>query len=125
MKPNTEYAVNGAIGEGRGSSDAIARVIDFMERHYADDCSLKSLANIANLSPYYFIRVFRAETGKTPWQYLVDLRIDKARVLLAESELPVKKVGSVCGFGNPCHFSTTFRQRTGLTPSECRWRYRT
>ncbi len=69
------------------------------------------------MSPYHFIRIFKNETGKTPYEYLVDIKIEKACSLLRRSNLSVTEICFLCGFNSSSHFSTVFKQKIGVSPS--------
>jgi AraC family transcriptional regulator len=94
----------------------LRRVIEYMRTHMDESLSLSQLANLSGLSPSQFTRSFRAAMGKPPHNYLIDLRIEKARDLLERTDLPVIEVGMQCGFAQPNHFATTFRKVVGLAP---------
>ena len=104
------------------SADApLARAIAYIQEHFAEPISLDDLAAMASLSPYYFTRLFTRETGQTPHQYLLSVRINSARFLLKSSPLSVKKIGFACGFTSESSFSAAFRKRTGQTPGQYRF----
>ena len=77
---------------------------------------LSRLAAAGGLSLSQFVRAFRDATGTPPHRYLLGLRIDKARELLEQTDLPVIEVALNCGFGQPSHFATSFREATGFSP---------
>lgn len=96
----------------------IARAIDFMHANYQTGFSLNDLAQAANLSPYHFSRVFKAEVGKTPMEYLVDLKIKHAKELLQKCEdMSITEICFESGFNNLSHFSRTFYKKVGVTPT--------
>lgn len=82
-------------------------------RHY----STQSAAREANLSKYHFIRAFRSETGKTPYNYLLDRKINKAKKLLIETDRTITEICFLCGFINHSHFTSTFKKKTSMSPS--------
>ena len=88
----------------------------FIDKNYAANPELENIADEAYFSKYHFIRLFRSVYGKTPHQYLIHVRIQKAIELLAEGET----VSDVCfsiGFESISSFSTLFKKVTGLKPS--------
>ncbi len=99
-----------------GAQLSILRVVEYLHDNYNQDFSNEELLNIANLSPYYFIRLFKKETGRTPHQYLVELKIDKAKELLSYSNYSVTEICFLCGFTEHSHFSKVFKKITGSTP---------
>lgn len=100
-----------------GEKDNIARAIEYIRANFDKDFSLKDVSGVANLSPYHFIRVFKGQTGKTPYEFLMDFKIEKARELLAVEKLTVTEVCYQCGFNNRSHFTAAFKRRVGITPT--------
>ena len=98
----------------------IRRVCDFIEEHLAADLHLEDLASLVELGPDRFARVFRAVVGETPHQFVLDRRIVRARQLLRTTSLPLAEVALSLGFADQAHFTTTFRRRTGQSPSAFR-----
>ena len=94
----------------------ILKVVEYLHDNFNQDFTNEELLDIANLSPYYFIRLFKKETGRTPQQYLVELKIDKAKELLAFSNYSVTEICFLCGFSEHSHFSKVYKKFTGLTP---------
>ncbi|MHA4807154.1 helix-turn-helix domain-containing protein [Flavitalea flava] len=84
------------------------------------DLDLETLSSTACLSKYHYLRLFRLAYGLTPHQYIQELRIEKARDLLACSNIPVSDLSDSLGFANPQSFSRLFFQRVGLYPSHFR-----
>jgi AraC family transcriptional regulator len=70
------------------------------------------------MSPNYLISLFRQSTGVTPHKYVVQQRLERARTLLAESELMLLEVAQRCGFQDQSQFTTTFRRYFGVTPGQ-------
>ena len=99
----------------------INRAIDFLRGYYhRSDYSLNDIAQVANLSPYHFIRVFKSETGKTPYDYLLDIKLEKAREMIRGTEKTITDICYQCGFNNLDHFDDVFKRKMGVTPSEFR-----
>ena len=69
---------------------------------------------------YAFGRMFRSTFHTTPHQFLLELRVQRAKQLLATTTVPIAEIAAQCGFPIPSHFTTTFRSRTGVTPTEYR-----
>ena len=101
-------------------SGRIGRAVDFIRAHYPDDLSLDQLSKVSGVGPSTFGRAFRADTGVTPHRYLIKVRVEVACDLLERTALSVTDIGMQCGFGQPSHFSTMFRQTVGMTPREYR-----
>jgi len=98
----------------------LQRISEFIDANLAADITLHALADLAALSVEHFLRSFRAATGKTPYQYVLEQRFDKAAVLLKTNAAPVSAIAPECGFQNPSHFSVRFRAHFGVSPSEFR-----
>jgi AraC family transcriptional regulator len=94
----------------------LRRAIEFMHDNCGRELSLAEIAGAAYLSEFHFARLFKKITGATPHAYLASLRIEKARRLLAESDLPITDVGAQVGYNSQSHFTKVFREATGLTP---------
>lgn len=100
------------------SSYKLYQVLEYIDGHLAtaDDTSLNELSTIAGLSSYYFARQFKESMGITPHQYVIQQRIEKAKQLLENKDIPIAKIAIDCGFSNQSHFGRVFRQATGTTP---------
>lgn len=97
--------------------NGMREVIDFFHENYNVEYNTKSIAKLSNFSAYYFIRVFKAETGQTPYEYLLNIKINKAIQLLKTKKYNVTEVCDLCGFNNPGYFSTIFKSKTGFSPT--------
>jgi len=92
------------------------RVVDFVQAHLDQDLSLEALAQQTSFSPYYFARLFRQTTGESPHQFVLRQRIERARRLLKETDIPLAHVAIESGFANQSHLTRAFKQQYGLTP---------
>jgi AraC family transcriptional regulator len=91
-----------------------------MAENYTRDLRLEELARIAGISRFHFAREFKRVTGTSPHQYLINLRIQRAKALLTESKMPLVEVGLRSGFSHQSHFTRLFRRFTGATPQSYR-----
>ena len=98
----------------------VRRVKEFIAENLEDDLNLSEIAAVADLSQYHFARAFRKTVGLTPQQYVMQQRIEKAKLLLSDADLPIVEVSLRTGFKNQSHFTTLFRKFTKLTPKT--WR---
>jgi AraC-like DNA-binding protein len=98
----------------------LRRVMEFIEAHIDQTIGLEHLASVAGVSPFHFHRQFKRSTGSTPHQYIVQMRIERAKALLSQSELPVVEVAARVGFTDQSHFTNTFRRVTSMTPRSYR-----
>ncbi len=101
---------------------AIDESVQFIAEHVEQPLTLEQLAASVSLSPFYFARLFKQETGFSPHEYIVRARVDKAKYLLISTSLPLKEIACRCGFGNECSFSTLFKKMSGCTPRGYRMR---
>lgn len=83
---------------------------------------LDDLVRRSGLSKHHLCRRFREETGQSPWQYVLERKMEKARELLVGTNLPVKEIAAAIGFENPDYFARRFRRHTGATPNVYRGR---
>jgi AraC-like DNA-binding protein len=102
----------GSISEAHHS---ITRARDYLEAHYAEDISLAHLANIANLSPYHLLRLFRRVTGFTPHAYFTQVRVARAKRMLLAGQ-SITDVALATGFTDQSHLTRRFKQIVGVTP---------
>jgi AraC-like DNA-binding protein len=98
----------------------ISKAIEYMHSYFNADIKIDDICREINLSQYHFIRLFKAQTGKTPHEYLMDIRLEQAEAMLRNGINSVEEVAYLCGFVNLSHFSSSFRRRVGMTPSEYR-----
>ena len=110
------------IREGVPVREAIASAVAYISERFRYPMSLEDLAAHAAISPYYFTRVFRQETGVTPHQYLINTRLANAKFLLRTTEDSVKDIAINTGWGSESTFCTAFRKAVGMTPSAYRKR---
>src|SRR5438045_8591237 len=88
----------------------------FIDNNYYKEIDLDNIADEACFSKFHFVRLFKSIYGRTPHQYLTDIRVDRAKEMLARGET----VACVCfsvGFDSISSFTTLFRRRTGRTPA--------
>lgn len=94
----------------------ILTVRRWIDRHFAEPCSMVGLAKMAHLAPTYFSARFRKVVGVPPITYVRDRRLEQARLLLERTSQPVKVVAWSVGFSDVSHFNHAFKQVTRLTP---------
>ncbi len=100
----------------------IARVLERFEQDVSISAELPELASVATLSVSQFKKLFKRETGMTPGRYLLRLRMDKARALLAHTDFPVGMVAEMVGYGDTSAFSRSFQRYHGHSPRHARKR---
>ena len=98
--------------------DIIKNAQVYIAQNYSKDLILDDVSKELQLSPYYFSKLFKKRTGKTFIEYVTDLRIEKAKELLRNSNKSMKEICIEIGYTDPNYFSRTFKKNTGVTPSE-------
>lgn len=98
----------------------LRRAMEYICGNLHRDLHLEEVAREVDLSSFHFAREFRAVTGKTPYQYLLDRRMERAKTLLKHHSWTIQEIAVMTGFGSPVNFVRTFRQRVGVTPGA--WR---
>lgn len=120
----TRQRPTGPSASEGGQADAVAAAVAYMEEHYGEELSLATIADQALLSPHHFSEVFKRHCGMPPWDFLLTLRLDRAKELLATTDRQVTDVALTVGFGDSSYFARVFRAQTGLTPRAWRQRER-
>jgi LacI family transcriptional regulator len=106
------------------SDPGVSAALRFIRDHAAERVGVGQIASAAGLSRSTLERRFRAAVGRGPLAELLRQRVDRARHLLAETDLAVKQVARAAGFHDTRHLSATFRQKAGASPTEFRARFR-
>jgi len=109
------------IINGQGAdkySPAIRSAISYMTRNFAGEITLSGVAEAVNVSSAYLSKLFKKETGTGFSEFLCDLRLEKAKLLLEDGKKDTKEITKLCGFNNYTYFFNVFKQKTGLTPKE-------
>jgi AraC family transcriptional regulator len=107
--------VGGGLPPGR-----LRRVCDFVWEHLEERIRLSDLAAQVGLSPYHFLRAFKAATGQTPHAYVLGSRIAEAKRLLTQTDDSLAEIAAAVGFSSQSHLATQFRRATGVTPGTFR-----
>ncbi len=100
--------------------DAVNTAIAFIDANIGERIDIRAVADAAGLSPNYFCRLFERSCGATVHRFVLDRRLQKARTLLTETQLPISQIAMDLGFSSQSHLTTSFRQRFGVTPAQCR-----
>lgn len=111
---NTEDADTGRAGQ------VLKPALEHIEKNAFEQCSMENLAQMCGLSTGGFRRLFRQHTGKTPKEYVLEIKTATAKTLLEESNMTVNEISEVLNFDTPAYFCRFFKNRTGHSPS--RWR---
>lgn len=99
--------------------EPLAGAMKYIEMNYSDpSVTNERVAKACNISEVYLRKLFVRELNTTPRHFINELRIQKAKQLLADGIMKVNAVAQACGFSSPYHFCRTFKEKTGCTPSE-------
>lgn len=99
----------------------IEKVIGHIQCHYKSKLDMEALAQIACMSKYYLIRLFKSHTGVSPYEFLINYRINKAKELLKTTEYSVGEICTLAGFNDYSHFIREFKKVVGMTPLKYRF----
>ncbi len=102
---------------GYAAPAQLQQAIIHMERNLEDPLSIGDIARASGLSLRTMERLFRQHTGVSPVRYYQDVRLDRARGMITQTDMSVLEISVACGFSSPDYFSRTYKRRFGLTPS--------
>ena len=112
------HAENGlAVRPAGCESRAIRIAREYIDAHYTANPSLKELAEVVGLNPFYLVRVFRKEVGMPPHEYLTQVRVERAKKLLFDG-FSIAEVALDTGFVDQSHFTKRFKRLVGFTPKQ-------
>ena len=94
----------------------LKQAIDYIDRHLDTNIKIKDVAKSIGISQYYFCRLFRQSTGITPYRYVIQQRILKAKALIGENQLSLLDIAIECGFSSQSQMTNHFRKLVGTTP---------
>lgn len=106
--------------EGGLPQRQLLQVLDYIDAHLHQEIKLTDLASLLGMSEFHFSRQFKQMLGTTPYQYLLQQRIERAKQLLKQSDRSIADIALTCGFNSHSHLSKQFRQLTGTTPKAYR-----
>ena len=103
------------------SAGVIAPALKFISDNFSrPEITNEALASLCNISEVYFRRLFKEQTGESPKQYILNLRLKKAKQLLSCSDMKIWSIAEFCGFESTAHFCRTFKSHFGITPKDYR-----
>lgn len=100
------------------SLSLVGKAKEYIRNNYQKDISLTDVSREVDISPYYFSKVFKEETGENFIEYLTSVRMEQAKILLKKPELSMKEICSMTGYADPNYFSRSFKKNVGVTPTE-------
>lgn len=96
------------------------RVLDYIEAHLGEPIAIEDLAGVAGMSPAHFSRLFKEVIGDSPYQFVMNYRVEQAKKMLTDQSRPLAGIALACGFADQPHFGRIFKRLTGLTPGDFR-----
>ncbi|NJM71618.1 MAG: helix-turn-helix transcriptional regulator [Scytonema sp. RU_4_4] len=102
--------------KGKLSSIQLKEVIEYTRTQLGAELSLNQLADVAQVSEFYFSRLFKNTTGMAPHQFVLNLRLERAKKLILTGQMSLAEVALLCGFFDQSHFSNVFKRAFGMTP---------
>ena len=100
------------------SNGVIDRAREYIHNNYKNDISLDDVSREIDISPYYFSKIFKEAMGENFIEYLTNIRIEKAKELLDNTDMSMKEICIEVGYSNPNYFSRIFKKNVGVTPTE-------
>lgn len=116
----TEACRNILMKKEEQASGVINKSKAYIEENYHRDISLDDVSRYADISPYYFSKLFKEETGENFIEYLTNIRIEQAKKLLQNRDMSIKIICADTGYSDPNYFSRIFKKQVGVTPTEYR-----
>lgn len=125
LKDGISYLINALASASHKdeSKDTIQRAVDYILENLSKDISVKDVADYVCFSPEYFSKLFKKETGENVKNYILRIKVNTAKDLLKNPNIPVSLVASELGYSNFSHFTQMFKKHEGITPSEYRKKY--
>jgi AraC family transcriptional regulator len=112
------------VGHGGMSPFRLRKAIGLIDQHLAQEeegrVGLRAVAKEVRMSYFHFSRAFKQSMGMTPTNYIAERRIERAKRLMQETELPISEIALRSGFSSQSHFTTSFRRLAGVTPRSFR-----
>lgn len=100
------------------SISVVAKAKNYIDANFNKDLSLDEVSREVNISPYYFSKIFKDETGENFIEYLTNIRIAKAKELLSHTNYSMKEICAMVGYADPNYFSRSFKKKVGISPTE-------
>ncbi|MGL5061752.1 MAG: helix-turn-helix domain-containing protein [Microcoleus sp.] len=108
------------IYEGGLTDRQLLQVLDYINDNLERDIKLADLAALLGMSQFHFSHLFKQSIDTSPYQYLLQQRVDRAKQLLKQNNRSIMDIAFECGFNSHSHLSKQFRQLTGMTPTAYR-----
>ena len=117
--PEARHSIGGGLAPHR-----LQRVLACIETRLAERVQVRELADEIHMSPFHFARMFKLATGHAPHAYITRQRMERAKQLLASTQLPLLEVAARVGYQTQAHFTGVFHRYVGTTPRVYRLQHR-
>lgn len=98
----------------------LQEVLDYINTHLDRDLLLTEIAEVINISPTYFASLFKQAIGISPHQYVIQQRVEQAKLMLSKTDLAIADIALQVGFSSQSHLTWQFKRITGMTPKQIR-----
>jgi AraC-like DNA-binding protein len=102
------------------SESSVNNSINFIKHNFKNKLSLNDIATNISMSPFHFSRIFKKETGYSPYEYIIIIRLNHAKTLLKTTNMLIKEIAFECGFNSESNFVITFKKHTNMSPKQFR-----
>ncbi|MEF2245940.1 AraC family transcriptional regulator [Paenibacillus sp. IITD108] len=102
------------------NNNVIDKTLNYIEQNYMETCGLSTVAEMFHMSVTYFSKLFKKETGETYTNYLTKVRMEKAKLLLCNTDMKMFEIASAVGFNDPNYFTNVFNRTQNVSPTEFR-----
>ncbi|CUH93416.1 AraC family transcriptional regulator [Herbinix luporum] len=114
---NEDYEQSTCNFDSYNKNHAVKKIINYLNENYNKKISLEQLAHNMYLSPVYISKIFKEETGESPINYLIKIRLEKAKdILLKDVNSSIKNIANQVGYEDAYHFSKLFKKYYGISP---------
>jgi len=103
---------------------AVNKVIDYINKNYAEEITTNKLAEMLHISEGHFCNVFKSATGSSANEYIMNVRVKKAKRLLIYTDMNITEISNSCGFNDPNYFARVFKKRLDRTPKQFRLEFK-
>jgi AraC family transcriptional regulator len=121
LLPSSGTMISAGFARGGLAPRMLRRIREYIDNNIDQRISVELLAGLANLSVCYFVRAFKQSMGVTPHDYLIRQRVERTKLMLSGTDIPLSQIALAAGFADQSHFARRFRQHVGMSPRDYRW----
>lgn len=117
VKTETKEAPEGGRAENGEDGGSIGKAVRYIENNFYRSISLEEVSQVVHMNTAYFSTLFKKQTGKKYIDYVTDLRMEKARGLILNTDLKIGSIAQMVGYGSTRHFTKIYKEKFGITPN--------